>query len=39
VTVRARVNRKLREGIARIPREFAGEVRGTVDISRAGVTA
>ncbi len=39
VTVKARVNRKLREGVARMPREFAGDVRGTVDISRAGVTA
>ncbi len=39
VTVRARVNRKLRDGIARIPREFAGDVRGTVDISIAEVTA
>jgi hypothetical protein len=39
VTVKARVNRKLRAGVARIPREFAGEVRGTVEIARAGVTA
>ena len=39
VTVQARVNRKLREGIARMPREFAGEVRGTVDVARAGVPA
>ena len=38
VTVRARVNRRLREGIARIPREFAGDVRGTVEIASAGVS-
>jgi predicted molibdopterin-dependent oxidoreductase YjgC len=39
VRVRARVNRKLRDGIARIPREHAGDVRGTVEISGAEVTA
>ena len=39
VTVRARVNRRLREGIARIPREFAGDVRGTVEMTRAEVRA
>ena len=33
------VNRKLRDGIARIPREHAGDVRGTVEISGAEVTA
>jgi predicted molibdopterin-dependent oxidoreductase YjgC len=39
VTVAARVNRRLRDGIARIPREFAGEVRGVVEIAAAEVTA
>jgi NADH-quinone oxidoreductase subunit G len=39
VTLRARVNRKLRAGVARVPNEFAGDVHGTVEISRAEVTA
>jgi NADH dehydrogenase/NADH:ubiquinone oxidoreductase subunit G len=39
VTLRARVNRKLRAGIARVPDEFAGEVRGAVEIAKAEVTA
>jgi len=39
VTLRARVSRKLRAGIARVPDEFAGEVRGAVELSRAEVTA
>jgi NADH dehydrogenase/NADH:ubiquinone oxidoreductase subunit G len=39
VTLRAQVNRKLRAGIARVPDEFAGGVRGAVGLSKAGVTA
>jgi NADH-quinone oxidoreductase subunit G len=39
VTLRARVNRNLRPGVARIPNEFAGDVHGTIEIERAGVTA
>jgi NADH-quinone oxidoreductase subunit G len=39
VTLHARVNKNLRAGVARVAREFAGEVRGTVDVTRAEVTA
>ena len=39
VTLDARVNKNLREGVARVAREFAGEVRGAVDVTRAEVTA
>jgi NADH-quinone oxidoreductase subunit G len=39
VTLRARVNRKLRAGIARVPSEFAGEVRGQIELAKAEVTA
>jgi hypothetical protein len=38
VTLKARVNRRLRAGIARVPQEFAGDVIGPVEIS-SGVTA
>jgi NADH-quinone oxidoreductase subunit G len=34
VTLRVRVNRKLRAGIARVPDEFAGEVRGAVELAK-----
>ena len=36
VTLRARVNRRLRTGVARVPTEFAGDVRGTVEIEAKG---
>jgi len=39
VTVRARVSRTLRDGVVRMPREFAGDLRGTVEVARAGVPA
>jgi NADH-quinone oxidoreductase subunit G len=39
VTLRARVNRRLRKGVARVPHEHAGEVRGAVEITATGVTA
>jgi NADH-quinone oxidoreductase subunit G len=39
VTLRAQVNRKLRAGVARVPDEFAGDVRGAVELSKAEVTA
>jgi predicted molibdopterin-dependent oxidoreductase YjgC len=39
VALRARVSKNLNDGSARVAREFAGEVRGTVDVARAGVTA
>jgi NADH-quinone oxidoreductase subunit G len=39
VTLRARVSKSLGDGVARVAREFAGEVRGTVDVARAEVTA
>jgi NADH-quinone oxidoreductase subunit G len=32
VTLRARVNKQLREGVARVAREHAGDVRGTVEV-------
>jgi NADH-quinone oxidoreductase subunit G len=39
VTLHARVDKNLRVGVARVAREFAGEVRGTVDVTHAEVTA
>jgi NADH-quinone oxidoreductase subunit G len=39
VTLQARVNKNLKQGVARVAREFAGEVRGAVEITTAGVTA
>ena len=39
VTLIARVNKNLREGVVRVAREFAGEVRGAADVTRAEVTA
>jgi NADH-quinone oxidoreductase subunit G len=39
VTLRARVNRKLRTGIARVPNEFAGDVHGSIEVARVEVTA
>jgi anaerobic selenocysteine-containing dehydrogenase len=32
VTLRARVSKQLREGVARVAREHAGDVRGTVEV-------
>jgi anaerobic selenocysteine-containing dehydrogenase len=39
VTLHARVNKNLRAGVARVAREHAGSVLGTVEIARAGVAA
>jgi NADH-quinone oxidoreductase subunit G len=39
VTLRARVNRRLRAGTARVPEEHAGGVHGAVELSKAEVTA
>ena len=39
VSLRARVNRRLRPGIVRVPHEHAGGLQGFVDIAPAGVTA
>jgi NADH-quinone oxidoreductase subunit G len=36
VTLRARVSKNLREGVARVAREFAGDVLGTVDVALNG---
>jgi predicted molibdopterin-dependent oxidoreductase YjgC len=36
VTLHARVNKSLGAGVARVAREFAGEVRGTVDVKSKG---
>jgi hypothetical protein len=36
VTLRARVDKNLKQGVARVAREFAGEVRGTVDVKSKG---
>jgi hypothetical protein len=38
VTLRARVNRSLRDGIVRVPQEHAGGLIGFVDV-RTGVAA
>jgi anaerobic selenocysteine-containing dehydrogenase len=38
VTLRARVNRSLRDGVVRVPNEHAGGLQGFVDV-RTGVTA
>ena len=37
--LKARVDKNLKQGVARVAREFAGEVRGAVDVMPAGVTA
>jgi NADH-quinone oxidoreductase subunit G len=39
VTLKARVNRNLKQGVARVAREHAGGVLGTVEVARAEVTA
>jgi predicted molibdopterin-dependent oxidoreductase YjgC len=39
VTLRVRIDKQLRPGIARIAHEFAGEVRGVVDVTPVGVRA
>jgi NADH-quinone oxidoreductase subunit G len=39
VTVRARVSRSLRNGVARMPEEHAGGLRGLVELARAEVEA
>ena len=39
VTLRARVNRRLRSGIVRVAEEHAGGLQGSVAIERVGVTA
>jgi hypothetical protein len=36
VTLRARVNRKLRAGVVRVPNEHAGGLTGNVDVAPAG---
>ena len=39
VTLRARVSKSLGTGIARVAREFAGEVRGAVDVKSTNLVA
>ena len=39
VTLRARVNRRLRSGIVRVPEEHAGGLQGPVELERVGVPA
>jgi NADH-quinone oxidoreductase subunit G len=39
ITLRARVNRRLRSGIVRVAEEHAGGLQGPVEVERVGVTA
>jgi NADH-quinone oxidoreductase subunit G len=39
VTLRARIAKTVHPGVALVAREFAGDVLGTVEVARAGVTA
>ena len=39
MTLRARIAKDVHPGVARVAREFAGDVLGTVDVAPARVTA